>query len=386
MPVTRKFRGRFSFVILVPKFPLPPKVCGAIRARHCYVGRRRFFSPLSPSSSQQTARFLEIIDIPSSSSPTSTERFRIRFNITASGQSLSGETLTVPVDKLQDATTVRWGLTENEAVGTYDCPMSGSVMVCNFTQDPAFHFTTEQLSIVTFLNPISSFCGGWYADFVFSADQFESRISQPGVSLVASLEVADRVLTPLSSDVGGNVTIGFSLNGTCNSSSGEKVVFSNALLDNTYTPQFGLVLGEAPNILTPVACTPNGANWECNLNALPSPVFSDRATYYYVNFRPAATTVGPINLDMTFSAQFFNDITVNSGNHTAYGRLTVASSYSSTKGMQCTWPVVCSVSRCLAQGQGSSAGADLPLVSASSDMIRWSRVLLSHTLDAARSY
>ena len=29
---------------------------------------------------------------------------------------------------------------------------------------------------------------------------------------------------------------------------------------------------------------------------------------------------------------------------------------------------------------------DLPLASASPDMIRWSRVLLSHTLDAARSY
>ena len=32
------------------------------------------------------------------------------------------------------------------------------------------------------------------------------------------------------------------------------------------------------------------------------------------------------------------------------------------------------------------AHADLPPASASSDMIRWSRVLLSHTLDAARSY
>ena len=31
-------------------------------------------------------------------------------------------------------------------------------------------------------------------------------------------------------------------------------------------------------------------------------------------------------------------------------------------------------------------GAELPLSSAKSDMIRWSRVLLSHTLDAARSY
>ena len=29
---------------------------------------------------------------------------------------------------------------------------------------------------------------------------------------------------------------------------------------------------------------------------------------------------------------------------------------------------------------------DLPLASARSDMIGWSRVLLSHTLDAARSY
>ena len=29
---------------------------------------------------------------------------------------------------------------------------------------------------------------------------------------------------------------------------------------------------------------------------------------------------------------------------------------------------------------------DLPLASASSDMIRWSRVLLSHALDTARSY
>ena len=29
---------------------------------------------------------------------------------------------------------------------------------------------------------------------------------------------------------------------------------------------------------------------------------------------------------------------------------------------------------------------DLPLASASSDMIGWSRVLLSHTLDAPRSY
>ena len=32
------------------------------------------------------------------------------------------------------------------------------------------------------------------------------------------------------------------------------------------------------------------------------------------------------------------------------------------------------------------ANPDLPLASASSDMIRWSRVLLSHTVDAARSY
>ena len=30
--------------------------------------------------------------------------------------------------------------------------------------------------------------------------------------------------------------------------------------------------------------------------------------------------------------------------------------------------------------------SDLPLASANSDMIRWSRVLPSHTLDAARSY
>ena len=33
----------------------------------------------------------------------------------------------------------------------------------------------------------------------------------------------------------------------------------------------------------------------------------------------------------------------------------------------------------------ASCQPDLPLASASSDMIRWSRVLLSHTLDAARS-
>ena len=31
-------------------------------------------------------------------------------------------------------------------------------------------------------------------------------------------------------------------------------------------------------------------------------------------------------------------------------------------------------------------GPDLPLASAGSDMIRWGRVLLGHTLDAARSY
>ena len=30
--------------------------------------------------------------------------------------------------------------------------------------------------------------------------------------------------------------------------------------------------------------------------------------------------------------------------------------------------------------------ADVPLASANSDMIRWNRVLLSHTLDAARTY
>ena len=33
-----------------------------------------------------------------------------------------------------------------------------------------------------------------------------------------------------------------------------------------------------------------------------------------------------------------------------------------------------------------AVGSDLPLAAASSDVIRWSRVLLSHTLDAARSY
>ena len=35
---------------------------------------------------------------------------------------------------------------------------------------------------------------------------------------------------------------------------------------------------------------------------------------------------------------------------------------------------------------GDTCGADLPLASAGSDMIGWGRVLLSHTLDAARSY
>ena len=34
----------------------------------------------------------------------------------------------------------------------------------------------------------------------------------------------------------------------------------------------------------------------------------------------------------------------------------------------------------------SAPQPDLPLASACSEMIRWSRVLLSHTLDAARSY
>ena len=37
-------------------------------------------------------------------------------------------------------------------------------------------------------------------------------------------------------------------------------------------------------------------------------------------------------------------------------------------------------------GANISPGADFPLASASLDMIRRSRVLLSHTLDAARSY
>ena len=36
--------------------------------------------------------------------------------------------------------------------------------------------------------------------------------------------------------------------------------------------------------------------------------------------------------------------------------------------------------------QQSVLGADLPLASAGSDIIRWSRVLLSHKLDAVRSY
>ena len=34
----------------------------------------------------------------------------------------------------------------------------------------------------------------------------------------------------------------------------------------------------------------------------------------------------------------------------------------------------------------SVSRADLPIASAGSDMIRWSTVLLSYTLDAARSY
>ena len=36
--------------------------------------------------------------------------------------------------------------------------------------------------------------------------------------------------------------------------------------------------------------------------------------------------------------------------------------------------------------QNPALGPDVPPASAGSDMIRWSRVLLSHTLDAARSY
>ena len=37
-------------------------------------------------------------------------------------------------------------------------------------------------------------------------------------------------------------------------------------------------------------------------------------------------------------------------------------------------------------GQVALSWSDLPLASASSDMIRWSRVLLSNILDRARSY
>ena len=37
-------------------------------------------------------------------------------------------------------------------------------------------------------------------------------------------------------------------------------------------------------------------------------------------------------------------------------------------------------------GGGGPVQPDLPLASATSDIIRWSRVLLSHTLDTARSY
>ena len=45
---------------------------------------------------------------------------------------------------------------------------------------------------------------------------------------------------------------------------------------------------------------------------------------------------------------------------------------------------------CRAPAKGAAVaggyGPDVPLASAGSDMIRWSRILLSHTLDAARSY
>ena len=37
-------------------------------------------------------------------------------------------------------------------------------------------------------------------------------------------------------------------------------------------------------------------------------------------------------------------------------------------------------------GLSDGSTPDLPLASVTSDMIRWSWVLLSHTLDAARSY
>jgi len=69
------------------------------------------------------------------------------------------------------------------------------------------------------------------------------------------------------------------------------------------------------------------------------------------------------------------------GSHAGYSWGAVVMGCSEGMAMRCLLPSLC------AGGDWHvCTGSDLPLASASSDMIRWGRVLLSHTLDAARSY
>ena len=244
--------------------------------------------------------------------------------------------LSVPKNKLEAGTTVTLDRATSEAAGSYACIDTGSRFEGRFSvDDNAFHYLVKPTYVTVFLNPISSFCGGWSADYVFSADTFTSGTEYPPITLTAGLTVFQTSVSPATGASGSTVSYGFQVTGKWDSSSlvlglgnCETARISPTGVSTTMAPKFHEGASSTPQL-----CVLSGGFWVCDLHQLTAPVLSPTARWVYLDVVLDEATVGPTFIDVTVSAPYFTTSTVRSQNHTVYGAVTgLTFNYTSERG------------------------------------------------------
>ena len=275
---------------------------------------------ITPAYSQLAS--LSVVSTPKAESLPSQQRFYVHLSVVSTGASLGGEVLSVSKDKLQPGAPVAWGWTTPEGPA-YTCNETAATWECDFRLgNSSFTWATTGTAFYLWVTPLGTLCGEWKGALTFGADYFVEQLVIPNTTLVAGLVEIHTTSTTAQSVTGDNVTFGFYVNASCNSTAGEQAAFPANPTDLGFTPLFGSAISDG-RIVDSKACaldtsaTPN--RWLCDLQQLETPVYDVAAQYIYFTITPRLDYVGHWDVPITFSATAFYDAIMTTRNITVNG-------------------------------------------------------------------
>ena len=280
----------------------------------------------------------------------------IQVNLTASGNSVSGEKVIVsnstwPAWKLenQGSWTLRWGV-NSDPLQSEDCVLEGYDWVC-YLHRPAkiAHFTHDEFVLYFFLAPASTYKGWLELDFSFTADQFEMTTSTVSFYVQPRIVISSVVNHPVYPWAGEQVVLTYTVFTNTPTTGGERAaIYVQEDIINGDEGVFFEYLNTTSGEMLTQACMRNNTDqigfgaeqfWDCKLEDHVQ--FTPQGTVFQFRYTSRSDWIGNVSdyITIDLRADDFMNTSVPSPDYTSHGVVFAHAEYYpavSTAGMPVT--------------------------------------------------